>query len=90
MDMYCRLSKRSEEASFPERHNPYSEFRQQVAGLVQDARALLNDTMVKFLGCAFNLNLIAPVVLQNTTVPFMDEIGFDPKKLKWGTARPSR
>ena len=51
MDTYCRLSKRSDEAWFPERHNPFSEFRQQVSGLVQDARALLNDTMVKFLVC---------------------------------------
>jgi len=71
MDTYCRLSKRSDEAWFPERHNPFSEFRQQVSGLVQDARALLNDTM-------------------KTTVPFVDDIGFDPKKLRWGTARPSK
>jgi len=70
-DMYCRLCKRSEEATFTERHNPYSEFREQVSGLVQDAKALFNDTM-------------------NTTVPFMDDIGFDPKSLRRGMARPSR
>lgn len=66
MDTYLRLSKRSDEAWFPERHNPYSEFRQQVSGLVQDAKALLNDTMVILrvsYASSFNLVLIMPIVL---------------------------
>jgi hypothetical protein len=49
VNMYCRLSKRCDEARFPERHNPYSEFRIQVSGLEQSAKALLNDTFVSFL-----------------------------------------
>lgn len=60
MDTYLRLSKRSDEAWFPERHNPYSEFRQQVSGLVQDAKALLNDTMV-------NSPSLVCVVLQSSS-----------------------
>lgn len=49
MDTHCRLSKRYDEASLRERHNPYSEFRQNVSKLVSDARGLLNDTLVKCL-----------------------------------------
>ena len=49
VNMYCRLTKRCDEARFPERHNPYSEFRIQVSGLEQNAKALLNDTFVSFL-----------------------------------------
>ena len=49
MDMYYRLSQRYDESTFPERHNPLSEFRKLVSKLVGDARGLLNDTLVSFL-----------------------------------------
>ncbi|KAF8462090.1 hypothetical protein DFH94DRAFT_788689 [Russula ochroleuca] len=45
LDTYCRLSKRYEEATFTERHFPYSEFRHRVSRLEDRAKALLNDTL---------------------------------------------
>jgi hypothetical protein len=62
MDMHCRLSKRYDEVTLRDRHNPYSEFRQNVSKLVSDARGLLNDTLVNFsYTSSFNLNLIIPI-----------------------------
>lgn len=49
MDMHCRLIKRHEEASFPERHNPYSEFRKYVSTFEDEAKELLHDTLASFL-----------------------------------------
>jgi len=46
-NMYYRINKRYEEATFRERHNPYSQFRIGVARLENHAKALLNDTLVK-------------------------------------------
>ncbi|KAH9998579.1 hypothetical protein BJV77DRAFT_700237 [Russula vinacea] len=59
LDMFCRLSKRYEEATFAERHFPYSQFRNRVSKLEHLAKALLNDTL-------------------KTTVPFVDDIEYDP------------
>jgi len=45
MDMYDVLSKGYGEATFAERHLPYSEFRKDVWILQNDAMVLLNDTL---------------------------------------------
>jgi len=70
LDVYFRLFKGYEEATFPMRHYPYSEFRQHVSKLERDAMGLLNDTLT-------------------TTVPHLDDMGFDPKKPRREVARPS-
>ena len=76
--MSCRLSKRYDEASFTERHSPFSRFRNRVAKLEDRARALLNDTLVEFLiQFSVYLNLMISIVHQKTTVPFVDDIDFD-------------
>ena len=49
MDMHCRLSMRIEEASFTERHFPYSEFRTSLSRFEDHAKILLNDTLVNSL-----------------------------------------
>jgi len=49
LDQYYRLSEGYEEVTFAERHLPRTLFRKQVSALVQNAKALLNDNMVKFL-----------------------------------------
>lgn len=83
LDTYCRLSKRYEEATFTERHFPYSEFRHRVSRLEDRAKALLNDTLVNFsYSSFFELNLMIPIVLQKTTVPFVDDIEFDHENLR--------
>jgi hypothetical protein len=48
-DVYCRLLKVFEEASFTERHFPYSEFRSKLSIFESHARDLLNDTLVNSL-----------------------------------------
>ena len=79
LDMFCRLSKRYEEATFAERHFPYSQFRNRVSKLEHLAKALLNDTLVKFLKqFIFQFESHYTVVLQKTTVPFVDDIEYDP------------
>ncbi len=78
MDMYYRLSKGCDEMTFIERHIPRSEFRKHVGKLDNDTRVLFNDTLVKLLTYAssFDLNLIMSIVLQTTTVPYLDNMGF--------------
>jgi hypothetical protein len=46
MNAYCRLSERRDEATFIERHLPYSQFRDRVSRLEDRAKGLLKDTMV--------------------------------------------
>ena len=48
MNAYCRLSERRDEATFIERHFPYSQFRDRVSRLEDRAKGLLKDTMVSF------------------------------------------
>jgi len=45
MDMHCILSKGYGEATFAERHLPYSKFRKNVSDLQKVASELLNDTL---------------------------------------------
>jgi len=45
MDMHCILSKGYGEATFAERHLPYSKFRKNVSDLQKAASELLNDTL---------------------------------------------
>ena len=73
------------------RHIPYSEFRGHVRKLVHDARGLLNETLVNFFiySSSFDLNLIMSIVLQTTTVPYLDDMGFDPRNPRLVTDRSS-
>lgn len=78
MDTYYRLSKGCDKMTFMERHIPYSEFREHVRKLDDDTSVLFNDTLVKLLTYAspFDSNLIMSIVLQTTTVPHLDDMGF--------------
>lgn len=87
MDMHCILSKGYGEVTFAERHLPYSKFRKNVSDLQKSASELLNDTLVNFsYTSSFDLNLITPLVLQTTTVPYLMDKGFSPDDPRW----PSR
>jgi hypothetical protein len=84
---YYRLSKGYEQVTFPQRHNPYSEFRKLVSKLESDAKGLFDDTMVDFsYASSFSLNLI---VVQTTTVPGINNMGFEPENPGCAVARPS-
>jgi hypothetical protein len=81
MNTYYRLSKGCDEMAFVDRHIPFSKFRQHVRKLDRDTRGLFNDTLVKFpiYTFSFDVNLIMSIALQATTVPYLDDMGFDPK-----------
>lgn len=78
-DAYYRLSRGCDTMSLVERHMPCSEFRKYVRKLDRDTEGLFNDTMVKFLiyTSSFDLNLIVSIILQTSTVPHLDDMGFD-------------
>jgi hypothetical protein len=88
MDMYCILTVRCDEAGFRERLNPHSEFRVQVSGLEENAKQLLHDTFVNILMPIFIQSELIPTVLQKTTVPCLDDVGFDHRKARLAIARP--
>jgi hypothetical protein len=73
------------------RHIPCTDFRKYVRKLDSDTRVLFDDTLVKFLiyASSFDLNLIMSIVLQTTTVPHLDDMGFDPQNPTLAVVRPS-
>jgi hypothetical protein len=89
MNAYCRLSERRDEATFIERHFPYSQFRGRVSRLEDHAKKLLKDTMVNFqYSSSFDLNLILLVVSQKTTVPFVGDIDYEPRDRRSSSKDP--
>lgn len=78
--------------SVVERHMPCSEFRKHVRKFVRETGGLFDDTMVNFLiyTSSFDLNLVVSIILQTTTVPHLDDMGFDPPNLRLAMDRSSR
>src|SRR5260370_6976785 len=91
MDTYYRLRKGCDEMTLVGRHIPCTDFRKYVRKLDSDTRVLFDDTLVKFLiyASSFDSSLIMSIVLQTTTVPHLDDIGFHPQTLTLAVARPS-
>lgn len=73
LDMHCRLSKWYEDANIVGRHLPFTQFRHRLVSLQKAVKELLNDTWVNILLLFFDKTSI---VLQNTTVPEVDNLMF--------------
>ena len=86
MDTQLVLSQGYGQATFAERHFPFSTFRLDVSDLENNAIELLGDTMVIFSYTSsidMYLRLIMPVVPQTTTVPYLMNRGSSPEDPRW-------
>ena len=90
MDKHSELSLDYGDVTFAERHLPYSKFRKNVSDLQTDTSELLNDTLVNFSYAPFfDLNLITPIVIQTTTVPYLIDKRSSPENPRRAMERPS-
>ena len=89
-DMQWILNQGYGEATFAERHLPFSKFRKDVSDLYKDACSLLNDTLVNFFIHLFlQSESHYPVVLQATTVPYLMDKGSSPEDPRWSSSPES-